>query len=265
MNLSDKERTFLVRGLDKATTPDEADTCAKNFFKELRKRGIDGYRFIDQMDYAEYEREIDEESIKSNRAWDEYCRARAAHYKSDWEKSQKVDFSNFGDVGRDARQTWPQEVGRIAKKPALPGSGLKWILMLASFGTAFLFTHNLIATLILGWILACALYTFRWLRRLIGGLLIFSTLLIGWALISPKPTPEEAARDWRTERILERQRYAEEYIRTHPPSKAVINTVTRAAEAGIITPTPTPAPTPAFSGVFQSETIQPDPSLQVTG
>ena len=70
MNLSDKERTFLVRGLDKATTPDEADTCAKNFFKELRKRGIDGYRFIDQMDYAEYEREIDEESIKSNRAWD---------------------------------------------------------------------------------------------------------------------------------------------------------------------------------------------------
>src|SRR6516225_2192893 len=57
MNLSDKERTFLVRGLDKATTPDEADTCAKNFFKELRKRGIDGYRFIDQMDYAEYERE----------------------------------------------------------------------------------------------------------------------------------------------------------------------------------------------------------------
>jgi len=214
MNLSDKERTFLVRGLDKATTPDEADTCAKNFFKELRKRGIDGYWFIDQMDYAEYECEIDEESIESNRTWNEYCRAPATH-KADWEKSQKVDFSNLGGVsrsggvpsqrppqaqpgnplrsgeGHDARQSSPQEVRRITKKPARPGPVLTWILILVSFGTVFLFTHNLIATLILGWILTCSLYAFRWLRRLIGGLLIFSTLLIGWALISPKPTPEE--------------------------------------------------------------------------
>src|SRR6516162_9444210 len=122
MNLSDKERTFVVRGLDKATTPDEADTCAKNFFKELRSRGIDGYRFIDQMDYAEYEREIDEESVKSNRAW---------------EKSQKVDFSNLGGVSssggvppqrlpqaqpesplRDARQSSQEAIGRIAKNSA---------------------------------------------------------------------------------------------------------------------------------------------------
>ena len=28
------------------------------------------------MDYAEYEREIDEESVKSNQSWDEYFRAQ---------------------------------------------------------------------------------------------------------------------------------------------------------------------------------------------
>jgi hypothetical protein len=268
MNLSDKEQTFLVRGLDKATTRAEADTCAKNFFKELRSRGIDGYRFIDQMDYAEYEREIDEESIKSNQAWDEYCRARAAHYKADWEKSQKVDFSNLGGVSssggvppqrppqaqpesplRDARQSSPQAIGRIAKKPARPGSVLTWILMLVSFGTVFLFTHNFFATLILGGLLTFALYAFQWLRRILGGLVILCILAMVWASIAPKPTRTSPSPDWRTEQMLDRQRYAEEYIRTHPPSKAVIDAVTRAAEAGVTTPTPTPATTPAFSSL----------------
>jgi energy-coupling factor transporter transmembrane protein EcfT len=45
MNLSKREQDLLRRGLDKATTPDEAETAAKNFFKELRKRGVDGYKF----------------------------------------------------------------------------------------------------------------------------------------------------------------------------------------------------------------------------
>jgi hypothetical protein len=289
MNLSDKERTFVVRGLDKATTPDEADTCAKNFFKELRSRGIDGHQFIDQMDYAEYEREIDEESIKSNRAWDEYCRARAAHYKADWEKSQKVDFSNFGSSGRsgdvppqrppqaqpesplrDARQSLQEAIGRIAKKPARPGSVLTWILMLVSFGTVFLFTHNFFATLILGSLLTLALYAFQWLRRILGGLVILCILAVAWASIAPKPTQALPQPDWRTEQMLDRQRYVEEYIRTHPPSKAVIDAVTHAAEAGVPTPAPTPipGPTPAFSSPENDHGLNMDLSfqpLEVTG
>jgi hypothetical protein len=44
MKLSKREADLLRRGLDKATTPDEAETAAKNFFKELRRRGIDGYQ-----------------------------------------------------------------------------------------------------------------------------------------------------------------------------------------------------------------------------
>jgi hypothetical protein len=293
MNLSDKEQTFLVRGLDKATTPDEADTCAKNFFKELRKRGIDGYRFIDQMDYAEYEREIDEESVKSNQAWDKFYRTQAAQEKAAWEKSQKVNSQNSGSTsgsgdvpppktaqaqpkgplrpgdGRDDHQRSPQKACRNGKGSAEPGSVLTWILMLVSFGTVFLFTHNFIATLILGWLLTCALYAFQWLRRILGGLVILCALVIVWALFVPKPTPALPTRDWRTEQRLEQQRYAEEYIRTHPPSKAVIDAVTRAAEAGVATPTPTPIPMPMpGSPDVEKDPIQLDPSFQpipVTG
>ena len=47
MNLSKREEDLLRRGLDKATTADEAETAAKNFFKELRKRGVDGYKFVE--------------------------------------------------------------------------------------------------------------------------------------------------------------------------------------------------------------------------
>jgi len=46
MKLSKREEDLLRRGLDKATTADEAETAAKNFFKELRRRGVDGYQFV---------------------------------------------------------------------------------------------------------------------------------------------------------------------------------------------------------------------------
>jgi hypothetical protein len=45
MTLSDKEQTFLVRVLDKATTPHEADTYAKN----CTDAGIDGYRLSNNV------------------------------------------------------------------------------------------------------------------------------------------------------------------------------------------------------------------------
>src|SRR6516162_2385566 len=148
MNLSDKERTFVVRGLDNATTPDEADTCARNFFKELRKRGIDGYRFIDQMDYAEYEREIDEESIKSNQAWDKHYRAQAANPSR----------SAQGNVPPPTppRETPKDFNSAETATPHKPSQSVSKTLFLSllSFGLAFLFTHHIFATLLLGGLIA---------------------------------------------------------------------------------------------------------------
>jgi hypothetical protein len=61
MTLSDKEQAFLVRGLDRATTPDEADTCAKNFFKLLRERGAESYKILAQFEAGADELDEEEE------------------------------------------------------------------------------------------------------------------------------------------------------------------------------------------------------------
>jgi hypothetical protein len=187
MNLSDKEQTFLVRGLDKATTADEADTCAKNFFKELRARRIDGYQFIDQMDYAEYEREIDEQSVKSNQAWDEYSRASAAQQTSDsyWrsgrrkntetQRPQYFDFSRSHPHKHSPAQKTPN--GRIAEMPG----GKLLFLLIGSFALAFVFVHSFFATLIFGALLAVPMLCSKWFRRI---LLVGILWVLGWVFLS---------------------------------------------------------------------------------
>ena len=46
MNLSPKEQTFILRGLDKASAEAEADMCAAQLFKLLRERNVNGYEFM---------------------------------------------------------------------------------------------------------------------------------------------------------------------------------------------------------------------------
>jgi hypothetical protein len=145
MNLSDKEQTFLVRGLDKATTPDEAETCAKNFFKELRERGISGYQFIDQIDHAEYEREIDEESIKSNQAWDIPPQRPAQPQPA----------------ATPSPQPAKSEKSEISQSKVM-------LLWLASYAIALLCFHTFFPTLIFGSLLAVMLIRWRWLRQAIA-------------------------------------------------------------------------------------------------
>ena len=43
MNFSPKEQTFILRGLDKASTETEAVMCAAQLFKLLRERNVNGY------------------------------------------------------------------------------------------------------------------------------------------------------------------------------------------------------------------------------
>ena len=254
MNLSDKEQTFLVRGLDKATTSDEADTCAKNFFKELRSRGIDGYRFIDQMDYAEYEREIDEESVKSNQAWDGDFRARAAQEKANWVKSQKVNSSNAGSVSgcggvppqrpaqmQTAGQPRPNTTQTDRSGAAPMPAGKILFLLILSLAFAFLCFRRLYGpSLIFGLLLAFPMIgsrLFRWVLGLIGLVIavFFAYVFLYELNYHPKDQAEVAPSMRASEQAIASEQLQVQVAPTAGPEQRT---------ASWATPTPSPMATP---------------------
>jgi hypothetical protein len=48
MNLTEHEQKLLLRALDKASSPAEAEKAAEALINSLRKRGINGYEFLKQ-------------------------------------------------------------------------------------------------------------------------------------------------------------------------------------------------------------------------
>jgi hypothetical protein len=49
MKLNTKEEKILRRGLDKASSSAEAEMAAASLFSSLRKRGIDGYQILEEL------------------------------------------------------------------------------------------------------------------------------------------------------------------------------------------------------------------------
>jgi hypothetical protein len=158
MNLSDKEQAFLVRGLDKATTPDEAETCAKNFFKLLRARGVESYALLAQLAAASKAPPPPTQQPTQKPASDSQKQTDNSYWRSGSRKNTQTQRPQYFDFSMPEWSPPP--------KQSL-STGKVLFLLTLSFAIAFSFSHEFFSALIFGLFFAIPLISFRWLRFLL--------------------------------------------------------------------------------------------------
>jgi hypothetical protein len=172
MQLSEHEEKLLLRGLDKASAPTEVETAADKLFQSLRNRNVSAYDVLEQLeagaDYMPYESEGTpqwEEMRRTaddigRRNWQQQQQAQAANHKADSAgRSEDSPFSRSST--NDSNQM------SASKKDKEPVKLRDSLMVWGSFLVAWLLTHNVIATLIVGFILAGLWVGSRIFRRIV--------------------------------------------------------------------------------------------------
>lgn len=191
MQLSEHEEKLLLRGLDKASAPAEVETAADRLFQSLRTRDVSGYDVLGQLeagaDYMPYESEGTPEWEEMRRTWHDIGRqnwqqqqAQASKNKAQNTSGPEHPRTENSSTAKSSSSPRPNPVPVPEKKPVnLRDSLMVW----GSFLVAWLLTRNVIATLIVGFILGALWVSSRIFRRIVMWGSIAVAIIILFAIL----------------------------------------------------------------------------------
>jgi hypothetical protein len=227
MNLTEHEQKLLLRALDKASAPAEAEKAAEALINLLRKRGINGYDFLKQFEWQSYSRP--QEQRRQYQPPPEPPPPRPQHPPPQQAPPRP--------------QPWPPQ----------PNRKFPWLYFTLCF-VVWLISHNVIVALIVGAGIAWMIQK-RIILRVIGAVFALGLLYVGLVMsptntLKPRYASEPATGEF--------QPSMQEQIDRHKASDEVKQAAAGSYIASAVSPTPTPEATPVRSA---EPVIKPDPRV----